>query len=198
MDVNLDRRIANCYWNIIDNLAYKIDKIANLYDDKISKEYEKECEECNIKKDSNILHIGCGAYPITAMTINSTNGAKVVGIDKNPRSVKLARNLICKRNLQSKITIEKGDGENYPVDKFDTIIISGCSYPRERILDHIFEKAKDNSKIIVRESHTTVKSLIEYIDSYKNIKIVKKIENHSLFLFRNLKWQSFYLNKKSN
>jgi len=197
MDVNIDRKIANYYWNVIDNLAYKMDKIADLYENRISKEYEKEYEKFDIQKDSNILHIGCGAYPITAMTLTRMNGAKIVGIDKNPKSVKIARNLILKKNLQSKVTIERGDGDNYPVDRFDTIIISGCSYPREKILKHIFETAKNNSRIIVRESHTTEESLIKYIDSYQNIKIVKKLENYSRFLARNLKWQSFCLIKKS-
>jgi len=198
MDVDIDRKIANHYWNFIDNLSHRLDKIALLYDDKISKEYEKEYKELDIQKDSNILHIGCGAYPITAMTITRINGAKIVGIDKNLKSVKLARNLINKKNLQKRITIEQGSGENYPVDRFDTIIISGCSYPREKILKHIFEKAKNNSKIIVRDPYSTVKSLIKSIDSYQNIKIVKKIDNSSRFLFRNFKWQSFYLIKKSN
>ena len=134
MDVNLDRKTANYYWNIIDNLAYKMDKIAELYENKISKEYEKEYKKFSIQKDSNILHIGCGAYPITAMTLTRMNGAKIVGIDKNPKSVKIARKLILKKNLQDKVTIEQGNGDNYPVDSFDTIIISGCSYPREKIL----------------------------------------------------------------
>lgn len=197
MDFDIDRKIAYCYWNIIDNLAYKMDKIADLYENTISKEYEKEYEKFDIQKDSNILHIGCGAYPITAMTITKINGAKIVGIDKNPRSVKLAKKMIHKKKLQSKVTIEQGDGENYPIDRFDTILVSGCSYPREKILKHIFETAKNNSKIIVREPHKTAKSLIKYIDSYQNIEIVKKIENYSRLLAKTSKWHSFCLIKKS-
>jgi len=196
MDANIDRRIANLYWKIIDNLAYKIDKLADLYDDKISKEYEKERKEFDIKKDSNILHIGCGVYPITAITLAKNNGIKITSIDNNIRSIKLANNLINKKELKEKIKIEQGNGTDYPVEEFDTIIVSGCASPKIKILEHIFGKAKPLTKIIVRETHLASGSLIKFINSYDDVVLVKKRENRPSSFFKPFGWQSFYLTKK--
>jgi len=143
-----------------------------------------------------ILHIGCGAYPVTAITIAKISEAKIVGIDKNPRSIKLARDIVKKRNLQTKIIIEHGNGMQYCLKDFDVIIISGCSYPKKQILERIFETAKPRSKIVFRSSYKPTKSILSCINSYKDSITIKKIENYPLIFKKAFGWQSFYLIKK--
>lgn len=195
--VDLNTRINNYFWQCTDILSCKMEKIAKIYEKSIGKEYEKEIKAFDISNDKSILHIGCGAYPITAMTLAKINGARIVAIDKNPKAIKLAKNVVEEKNLHTKITIEQGDGTSYPVEEFDTIIVSGCSIPKIKILEHIFEMAKSQSKIIVRESNLFANSLLKGIKSHQNIELVKKIENYPFPSIKAFGWQSFYLIKNN-
>lgn len=193
---NLNTKIVNYFWKFVEILSCKMEKIAKIYEKSIGEKYEKESKEFDILSAKSILHIGCGAYPITAMTLAKISNAKIVGIDKNPRSVKLAKDIVKEKNLQTKITIEQGDGTNYPLREFDTIIISGCSYPKKQILENVFENAKSQSKIVFRASIHSTKSILNCINLHKDIIIVKRIENYPLFFRRAFGWRSFYLIKK--
>ena len=170
-----------------------MEKLARLYEKTISKEYERENKIFDMDASKNILHIGCGAYPITALTLARFNGGKITAIDRNPRAVKLANQVIKKRNLHDKITIKNGDGTNYSVGEFDTIIVSGCTVPKIDVLENVFDTAQPDSKIIVREMPTASRAVAQCIKSYDNIEFMEKVGNHP---FPTSKWESFYLVKK--
>lgn len=184
---------SNIFWKIVDFLASRIGKIGKLYEKSISKEYIRESKLFDISKSRNILHIGCGSYPISAITLSKNNGCKIVGIDRNLRAVKQAVEIVKKMNLQNKIEIRHGDGSNYPIGEFDTIIISSCSVPKKNILENVFENARRNSKIIVREIYGANRLVYDLIDVYDDIVLVKKIENNP---FPTAHWESFYIVKK--
>jgi len=179
----------------VDISSYKMDKLAGLYEISIGKEYKKEKKLFNISKDDNILHIGCGTYPITAITLAKNNGAKITGIDSDPKTVKLASDLINKKELQDKIKIEQGNGMDYPVENFDTIIVSGCASPKIEILEHVFGRAKPHTKIIVREMNLAAKPLAKFIASYDGIDIINEMKNQPFSLMESFGWHSFYLKK---
>ena len=185
---------SNIFWKTIDYIACKINSFAKLYENTIKKEYERESKLFNISKSKNILHIGCGSYPVTALTLAKISGCKVVAIDIDQRAIKLANKIINKKNLQDRIFINKGDGRSYPIKEFDTIIISSCSIPKIEILNYIFKTAKLNCKIIVREIYGPSKAVVECINHHDNIEIQKRIGNHP---FPTSKWESFYLIKNS-
>lgn len=194
--VDLYTRMGNYFWKCTDSLSCKMEKIAKIYEKSIGKEYEKESKIFDISGAKSILHIGCGAYPITVITLAKISGAKIVGIDRNPKSIKLARNVIQEKNLSKRITIEQGDGTNYPVEEFDTIIISGCAFPKQQILEHVFENAKSGSKTIFRISGLSSKSIIDRINLHQDVTLIEKIENHPFPFAKPFGWQSFYLIKK--
>lgn len=98
----LTRKTSNVFWNSVDYLSCKIDKLAELYELSISMEYERESKMFNIKKGNYILHIGCGAYPITALTLTKNNSIKVTAIDRSRKAVERAKNIVHKKNLDKK------------------------------------------------------------------------------------------------
>lgn len=189
-------KIVNIFWRYVDNSSCKMEKLAKLYEISIGKEYKKESEIFGISKDNNILHIGCGAYPITAIILEKFNDVKVVAIDKNQKAVKLASRIINEKNLQEKITVKHGNGINYPVEDFDTIIVSSCSMPKVEILEHIFETAKPQSKIIVRELDIAAETITKLISLHHEIVPVKTMRSRSIPFFKTGGWQSFYLVKR--
>ena len=182
-------KYANFYWKCFDYFACNIDKFARIYEKDISEEYKKETSLFKTLKSKKIIHIGCGAYPATAITLAKMNCKNIVAIDKNKRAVKLANKIIERRNLYDNITVKVGDGRSYPVENFDTIIISASSTPKIDVLEHIFKTAKPNSKIIIRELYETSECVDDYINSHEDIKLIKKIGNSSLDEY---KWRSYY------
>lgn len=186
-------KTTSYFWYFVDKFSCKLDKLADRYLKTISAVYRKEGKEFGIYNAENVLHIGCGAFPISAMTLAEENGRKIVGIDSNPKVIAPAKEVIKKRNLENKIKIEFGNGANYPIDNFDMVVISGCAVPKIKVVEHIFQKAKPGTKIIVRELYSTNNVLDRLINSYDDIKIIKKIYNNP---FINSKWESLYLEKK--
>ena len=79
------------------------------------------------------------------------------------------------------------------MDKFDTIIVSGCSIPKIEILKHVFKNAEYGSNIIVREASRPTKSVIKLIDSYENINLIREMENRALSI---MEWMSYLLIKR--
>lgn len=191
----LTKEISNYFWEISDVLSNKIDKFAEIYEKTVGFEYKREFKTFGISQDKKILHVGCGAYPLTEITLAKLFGAEVTGIDKNPNAVKLAEENIRKYKLDNKIKIELGDGVNYSVSKFDVVIISSCSRPKVKILHHIFKYAKKHSIIIVRELDIATNAILECIDSHKDIILEKRI-HHKAPLFLPTGWDAFFLIKR--
>ena len=190
-------KISSYYWFIIDNLAFKLDKLAEMYYKKsIGSEYRMEYQTFNISKNDKVLHIGSGAFPLTEITLAEEIGNTVVGIDKSRKAVEYADDVVRRKNLQDKIKINLGNGRDYPIKEFDVIIISSCASPMLKIIEHVFKNSKSNSKIIVRMIETSIKPLMKSINLQRDIILVKKIEHHPFPFIKPLGWQSFYLIKK--
>jgi len=189
------RTISNYYWIIIDILSHNNKKLADKYNKSIGNEYKKECKLLNISKGDKILHIGCGSYPLTEMTLANLFDINIVGIDKNERAVQRARKVIIKEKLQKKISINKGNGANYPVGSFDLIIVSGCALPKNAILTHIFKKAKKNCNIIIRDLEGAMEDTINCINAHKNIHLEREIYHPSPSRYL-LGWNAFHVKKR--
>lgn len=181
------------FWKYVDYIASKMDKLAKTYENTVGKEYKKELEKFNLKNNKKILHIGCGAYPLTALVLASLDNVKIITIDNNPKTINIAKNIIQKKKLDNKIEVQYGDGANYPLDGFDAIIISGCSVPKIKVLNHVIKNTKSNSKIIIRDTFLEIESIISKIDTNHEVTISKKINNHA---FTNSNWTSYCFLKK--
>jgi protein-L-isoaspartate O-methyltransferase len=190
------KKVSNYLWEIADTWSYKNEKIAQLYNKFIEKEYRKEYENCDVHGNVDILHIGCGAYPLTDIVLASCSTGHIVGIDKNPQTVKRAQQIIQKNKLENRILIKHGDGQDYSVNNFDFIIISSCSLPKVKILNHIFQKAKSPSTIIVREVDIATNDILQCIDAYEGILIKKQVHHNPFPFFEPIGWTTFYLEKK--
>jgi precorrin-6B methylase 2 len=190
------KKLSNYFWEIADNWSYKNEKIAQLYNRSIGKEYRKEYENCGIYGNANILHIGCGAYPLTEMVLASCSTGQIVGIDKNPQTVQRAQQMIQKNKLENHIVIKHGDGLDYPVSDYDFIIVSSCSLPKVQILNHLFQKAKSQSTIIVREVDIASDDILQCIEAHQGISLKKQVRHNPFPFFEPIGWTTFCLEKK--
>jgi len=193
--VPIVKGVSNFFWDVIDTWSYKSKKMAAFYNKYIGCEYKSEYETFGLSKGSKVLHIGCGPYPLTMVELATMLDIQIVGIDVNGKAVRQARDLINKRSLENKITIEQADGATYPVESFDVIIVSSCSSPKIKILHHLFATAKTNAIIIVRELDVATREIYECITEHKNIVIVKKMHHHALPIILPIAWDALYLKK---
>ena len=180
------------FWHIIDKLSSKSDFVARLYEKTVGREYRKEREKFNLSKSKRILHIGCGSYPITAMILSEIKGVKVVTIDFNKKLVGLAKKVLEEKNLNDRILADVGDGKKYPLKGFDTIVISGCSIPKMKVVEHILEEADKDSRIIIRELYYK-DEILDIVNSKKDVKFVEEFYNKA---FPTCRWESLLFSKK--
>lgn len=188
----INLKIINLFWYLIDRLSSVSDFFAGLYEKTVGNEYRNERDEFNLSKSKKILHIGCGPYPITALILAEMNGVKIVAIDHNEKCVKITKKVLQQKNMNGKIYAELGEGLNYPLNGFDTIIASGCSQPKIQVINHILKNSDKKSKIIIRESYYKDEIIKDIIKNFSDIELIKKVNNHA---FRTSNWESFYIIK---
>jgi precorrin-6B methylase 2 len=193
--ISIVKKISNFFWDIADTWSYKSDKIAQYYNKSIEEEYKKECEACGIASNSKVLHIGCGSYPLTEIVLAQCCQGAIVGIDKNTQAVRRGYEIMQKHHLEKKITIAQGNGTNYPVNDFDLIFISSCSFPKVQILEHLFKNTKHHSKIIVREISIAVTDILQCINAHPDIEIIKQIYHTPFPFYGPFGWTTFHLRK---
>jgi precorrin-6B methylase 2 len=189
----INLKIGNLFWHLIDRLSSISDFIAGLYEKTVGNEYRNEREKFNLSKSKKILHIGCGSYPMTALILAEMSGVKIVAIDHNEKCVKITKKVLDQKNMNGKIYAEFGEGINYPLKGFDTIIASGFSQPKIQVIKHILQNSDKKSKIIIREPYYKDKIIKDILKNYTNVELIKKINNHA---FRTSNWESFYITKK--
>jgi precorrin-6B methylase 2 len=190
------KTISNFFWEIADAWSYKNKTIAQYYNNSIEEEYQKECKICGVSSNSKVLHIGCGAYPLTEIVIAQCCSGTLVGIDKNPLAVRRAQEVIQQHQLQKRITVQLGNGTEYPVDDFDLILISSCSLPKVQILNHLFKEAKHQCTIIVREVSIATSDILDCIRTHPEIEMIQQMHHTPFPFYGPLGWDTFYLRKK--
>jgi precorrin-6B methylase 2 len=190
------KKMANCFWEVADTWSYTNDTITKLYNKTIGKEYRKEYENCGISSHSNILHIGCGSYPLTEIVLANCTKGQIVGIDKNNKSVQRGQQVIKKNKLDRRIVLKHGDGLDFPVEEFDMVIVSSCSQPKEKILQHLFQNVRPQGTIIVREVDIATKDILNYVNAHPDIELKQQIRHNPFPFFEPIGWTTFCLTKK--
>jgi hypothetical protein len=183
---------SNLFWRFVDILACRMKRVALLYEEIIGVAYREEKEKFVLSNSKKLLHIGGGDYPITAIILSEKNDVNITIIDNNRRAVKAANKVLKKKSLNGKIKALKGDGSNFSLNGFDAIIVSGCSVPKVKVLEHILKDSEPNCKIIIRDSYLNIEKFINNMNPKQNIIIIDKLK---FYPFPTSYWYSYYLEK---
>ena len=174
-DVNKLKKIDDFIFILVENIVVKIDKIIQIYLDFYKPIIENEISLANISNKDKILHIGCGPVPATAIYIVKKNNADVTIIDKNLKLIKKAQTLILKLKLSNKIHVIHASGLDFPLEKFNLIIVSLGIEPYEDVLRYISQNIRDDARLIVRTSSSSDGNLVEKDLFLKEIFTLEKI-----------------------
>lgn len=151
--------------------------------------FSQEINLLQIAATEKVLHIGCGAFPSASLFIARGRHAHVVGIDNNSIAVKLAQSYICRNQLTSLITIEKGDGVSYHLAEFDVIFIAINVWPIDAVLLHCARSMKPTARILVKGTRNDITTLLKKEEACLVFSVTATLEYP--------KTQSFILTKKT-
>jgi cyclopropane fatty-acyl-phospholipid synthase-like methyltransferase len=100
-----------------------------------------------LKKDSNILEIGCGIGTVTSLIAAYASNGKTVAVDISPKSIEIAKNVICRHLKNVEFVVSDLSDFKFEPFKFDFIVLPD-------VLEHIpYEQHSNLFKIFDACSH---------------------------------------------
>jgi len=187
---------SRLFWSFIDILTHNMPALSTRYENVIEDDYLDEYRNLSITPLTRILHIGCGAYPLTDIILAQYFSPKIiVGIDSSKHTVDKARSVVQKQGLNHKISIEHGDGQDYDASGFDVVIVSSCCWPKIPILHHLYSTVKPGCLLLVRELDMNVEPVLHCMKSHSTILIHSQTSHHPSPFFYPIGWQTFVLEK---
>jgi histidine 2-aminobutanoyltransferase len=97
---------------------------------------------------SDVLVLGGGAVPLTAIMYNKLFGCNVNCIDIDSEAISISKKLLEKLRIK-RISVEHQDATESPIKAYDLILVTTHCMPKREIFRHLFEKI-DKSKVIYR------------------------------------------------
>ncbi len=110
---------------------------------------EKELDMANLKPRSNVLHIGSGRYPYTAIYLAKT-GHTVEAWDLDPMAVIESRQIINKLGMESVIKVHCKDAISIKHSNHDAIWVSLNVKPKEVVLQNSLKALSSGGGLIYR------------------------------------------------
>lgn len=110
----------------------------------------KEVKLSNTRKDYEILCIGGGYMPCTAILFQKLSGANVTIIDNDKETLESARKLVDIMKVSDKVKVIFCDGKDIDSGEFDVIHIAMQVSPKTAVFDHIYSGMKKGAKLLIR------------------------------------------------
>ena len=110
---------------------------------------QRELELLDPNTDAQILHVGCGPLPMTAMVL-AKEGYSVTAIDHDPAAVEAAQAAVDSRNLDKKIEIYHANGEGVEPSDFDVVWLSFHVYPKAKIVQQLVTDLQAHQSLVYR------------------------------------------------
>ncbi|WP_158299509.1 nicotianamine synthase family protein [Paenibacillus antri] len=128
----------------------------------LSDSVKEEFVRCRIDETSNVLFIGSGAFPLSALTIAKETGASVLGLDIDTEAVRLSNKIAEASGLRenvrfSGVRIREIDS----IREVTHVIIASLVPQKKELLDELKSIVDPNAKIIVRYGNG-LKSVFNY------------------------------------
>jgi Nicotianamine synthase protein len=100
----------------------------------------------------DILFIGSGPLPLTAVLMHQQTGAYVTCIDCDPLAVAHSSRLLSKLRLDDAITVSSGRGEEVRIGRHDLVVIALLAQPKAAILANVANALRPDGHVLCRTS----------------------------------------------
>lgn len=146
----------------IEKLATKNRLVMNIISLYYRSLVKKEVKLAGLTKDDNILCIGGGRCPFTAILIQKYTGAKVTVVDNCESCVASTKKCILSHNLKN-IEVGVADGKNISAKGYTAIHLALQVCPMQEVLENIIEKSEKRAKILVRRPKKGLRTMYSEI-----------------------------------
>ena len=144
------KKLIDFLYVIFEKVATKFDLISSNYLEMYQEIVDKEIKMAGISSKDQVVVIGCGSLPITAVLVAMKTKAHIIALDNDKTAVKEASNFIINHHLENIVEIKYADGKLYPINKFDVIYLTYGLKKKEDIFNSLVKNSNKNSKIIFR------------------------------------------------
>ena len=110
----------------------------------------REVELASLNQSDQILNIGCGSIPATAINLAGLTAGEIVCLDYDRDAVANARNVVSRYGLSNRITVCKGDGRTVKINGFDAVVVALHTIGKSTVLDNFLSSAEPEQKMILR------------------------------------------------
>jgi|YNPBryantNP2012_1023418.scaffolds.fasta_scaffold14480_1 precorrin-6B methylase 2 len=172
------KNLTDLIYSLFEKISFQIPILVSIYMSLYDDAIEKEIKIADIKKDDEVLVIGCGALPATPVLIAKRVNANVTCIDHDITVIKKAEDFIRSMDLSDKVTVKHAEASEYPLDGFSVIlIVYGVKKP-ETVMRHVAEHSDKNTRILLRATINNKNEISVNIP--ENLEVKNKIRLDSL------------------
>lgn len=112
---------------------------------------KNEVKLANINSNQNVLCIGGGYFPCTAILFHKlSGGATVVVLDNDIDAVNSSKKLVEKLGFSQKVIVKHTDGLESSAQGFDVVHVAMQVSPKEQVFNILHDSMNENSKILIR------------------------------------------------
>ncbi|WP_440955553.1 nicotianamine synthase family protein [Methanosarcina sp. Mfa9] len=157
------------------------------------RDYVRSCP-----KVSTLAFLGCGPLPISLLLLGRLYGIHCIGIDSDPEAVAFATRCVKHFGLEDKIRIICGDESALSRLEWDSVMMAGLAWPKQRIFKNLHSMLKAREKkglekpaSICYRDYTGMRQLLywpvreEYLTGFKktmSIQAERQVNNTLVFL----------------
>ncbi len=113
----------------------------------------------------NLLFIGSGPFPITAILLNKISGKPIDCLERDEESAKVSRKILQNLGLADQINVYLGDGGRYDLSKYDVILNALLAKPKWGIMNNIKKVCASKTRVLCRTSYGLRQLLYESTSS---------------------------------
>ena len=153
----------------IESWASEVDLFYKIVESYYRNVVEKEVVLANITKDDNILFIGGGICPFSAILLHRKTGAKITVIDNDASCVNKARQVINRMELSGYVTVLFRDGRDVglTLSAYTVVHFALQICPLECVFSYVEKHVIPGTKLLIRRPRKQLKKL--YRDSFRHL-----------------------------
>lgn len=177
-------KLINIGTKFLEHTIVKVPFLKGIYNPYYKKLVNSEVQLAQIKEDDNVLCIGGGPTPITAVYIQKYTKASVTVVDNDFKCHESSNKYLRSLDLNDKIGNLCIDGCKFNCFKnYNVIHIAKQVSPKKEIVQAILNKCEKGTKIIVRATKKEGEELCQ-ICFVKMIKNRFKLSSSSILLIK--------------
>jgi hypothetical protein len=98
----------------------------------------------------NALVIGCGWIPYTVIHLAKKTTLQITAIDTEVHALTHAKKIVQMYGFEKRVHFLQTDGSIIPLSEYSVIIFSHGVEPKDKVLDHIIQTIRRETKILYR------------------------------------------------